>query len=99
MFTSTVRQVVKALSLSFVFFAAAIMNDEGARAEETRGGSSSPVTLVDYICGDGMHFDYKQGCVIDKTKMKKEVGRLQDERRIGRSGDNSKARQASRTGV
>ena len=69
---STVRQAAKIVSFSFAISTASALNSAGPQAAEP-AVSNVPVALIDFTCGDGMHFDFKQGCITDAIKLKKEV--------------------------
>ncbi|KAA0683262.1 hypothetical protein DTW90_36510 [Neorhizobium sp. P12A] len=97
-YTSIIRQAGKIVSLSLAISTASLLTSAGAQAAEPHV-LNIPVTLIDFTCGDGMHFDYKQGCVIDAPKLKKEVTRAREDRRIRPSGDPSKARQTTQTEI
>ena len=53
-------------------------------AAEQASAKASNLLLVDYTCGDGMHFDFKQGCVTDAPKLKRKMIRDR-ERKVRRS--------------
>jgi len=44
-------------------------------AAEQASAKANNLLLVDYTCGDGMHFDFKQGCVADAPKLKRKMVR------------------------
>jgi hypothetical protein len=95
-YKSTIRQAGKTVSFSLAIFTASVLTSAGAQAAEPHV-SDVPVTLIDFTCGDGMHFDFKQGCVTDAIKLKKEVPRAREDRRIRSLTDHSKARETTQT--
>jgi len=97
-YKSTVRQAGKTVSFSLAIFTASLLISAGAQAAEPYV-SDFPVTLIDFTCGDGMHFDFKQGCVTDDMKRKSEISRPRDDRRPRPSGDHSKAKKTTQTEI
>ena len=42
-------------------------------ASEQASAKATNLYLADYSCGDGMHFDFKEGCVRDAPKPKRNM--------------------------
>lgn len=95
---SRIRQSASLTLLSVAILTVGLLNSAGARAGELRV-SDDPVALIDFTCGDGMHFDFKQGCVTDATKLKKEVTRPREDRRVRPLRNRSQDQQTTSTEI
>ena len=73
-FANIEKKAMIAWFIGFSTFMLSMMVAMGSSgASEQTGAKPSNLLPVDYTCGDGMHFDFKQGCVTDAPKLKKKM--------------------------
>lgn len=79
--TAVETKALMAWFIGFVIFLLSLVISMGPSGtlQEARAQESG-LYRVDYTCGDGMHFDFKQGCVVDAPKAKNRMIHDQEHR-------------------